>query len=211
MNLHKSHGHGLPITHSATRGWFWNVKPIQDAPVNQHHARSETTKSFPWHTDCSYEHSPPRFFALQVVQHDTCGGGTLSLLKVHHVLNQLSAATRECLSQPEYQINVPPEFVKGDETRIIGKILASGSNDLRFREDIFTPLTPRARLAFQELKSALLSSETAANTLNLSPQILPKGTIVLLNNRQWLHARNEVKDPKRHLRRVRWDANPFDF
>lgn len=31
----------------------------------------------------------------------------------------------------------------------------------------------------------------------------------MMDNERWLHARNEVKDPNRHLRRVRWDAREF--
>lgn len=126
------------------------------------------------------------------------------------LLPLLSATARKYLSRAEYRITVPPEFVKRDDQRsIVGGILTNAGDGLRFREDIITPLTTSAGQAFEEMKSMLQSSEARSQTISLSPQLLPSGSIVLVGNRQWLHARNEVRDPKRHLRRVRWDARPF--
>lgn len=51
-SLHKHHGHQLPISHSATRGWFWDVRPSTTTfQTANHQARSETMEDFPWHTD----------------------------------------------------------------------------------------------------------------------------------------------------------------
>ncbi|KAJ5902804.1 hypothetical protein N7495_003332 [Penicillium taxi] len=216
LQLHKSHGHGLPITHSASRGWFWDVRPqaaaLEKAATVQ--ARSETMETFPWHTDCSYEVSPPRFFALQVLQPDRCGGGTLSVLDCLRLVSLLSRDARETLIRPEFRITVPPEFIKKKEsTHIIGPLLwlneIQGTAQLRFREDIITPLTGRGRAALQELHEILKSNELNRQVMNLTPQILPRGSIVAMDNRRWMHARNTVCDPHRHLRRVRWDAQPF--
>lgn len=82
-SLHRNHGYILPIAHSAARGWFWDVRP-NDTIVQSHNhqARSETMQDFPWHTDCSYEESPPGYFALQILQHDCQGGGTLSVMRI---------------------------------------------------------------------------------------------------------------------------------
>ena len=218
-SLHQHHDHGLPITHSAIRGWFWDVRPqLQSTTAtdqNQHHARSETMDTFPWHTDCSYETSPPRFFALQVLQPDKCGGGTLSVIQVDRLLSRLSVDARHALSECEYGINVPPEFIKDDkQLHIVGRVLSTPGliqhPQLRFREDILTPLTDRARSAMEELKALLLGPGTQTDVLHLTPELMPRGSIILLDNRRWLHARNEVRDPTRHLRRVRWDSRPFD-
>ncbi|KAJ5164971.1 uncharacterized protein N7500_006801 [Penicillium coprophilum] len=224
-SLNKSHNHGLPITHSSTRGWFWDVRPQFTTTLARSSsnsspcfspgnlpARSETSESFPWHTDCSYEEHPPSFFALQVLRADTCGGGTLSLMELARVLPLLSATARKYLSKAEYRITVPPEFVKRDDQQfIVGSILTNTGYGLRFREDIITPLTTSGSEAFEELKNMLRSSEARSRTISLSPQLLPSGSIVLVGNRRWLHARNEVRDPKRHLRRVRWDAKSFEW
>lgn len=170
---------------------------------------------FPWHTDCSYEASPPRFFALQVLHPDQCGGGTLSVLKVDNLLKLLSESTRVALQKKDYLITVPPEFRKTDnkDESIIGSLLSpdpeSGSLALRFREDIFTPLTGEAGLALEELKSVLLGPKAQAEVVNLTAEMMPRGSIIIMDNRRWLHGRNQVKDPRRHLKRVRWDARQF--
>lgn len=213
FNLHKYHNHGLPITHSAERGWFWDVRPSPESFQSYgRQARSETMQEFEWHTDCSYEDSPPRYFALQVLQPDRCGGGTLSVLKVDHLLRLLSPFAQEGLSSHDYRITVPPEFIKEDgKKHIRGNMLAvyPGCSQLRFRDDITEPLTENAAKALEELKGVLSGENAEEQTLHLTPQSLPRGSVIIMDNRRWLHARNEVRDPRRHLRRVRWDATPF--
>ncbi|TVY42070.1 hypothetical protein LSUB1_G001840, partial [Lachnellula subtilissima] len=188
--LHTNHGHGLPITHSASRGWFWDVRPTtpfqqsttsasSSAMPTSTQARSETMEDFPWHTDF------------------------------------LIAGYKYTLSRPDFRIEVPPEFTKNrNERYIISSLLQEPSltpmnPQLRFRQDIITPLTTNATKALQELKAGFNRIEVQKAILHLTPELLPKGSIILIDNRRWLHARNGVKDPKRHLRRVRWDAAPF--
>ncbi|TKW49875.1 hypothetical protein CTA1_2435 [Colletotrichum tanaceti] len=224
-SLHEHHDHRLPISHSATRGWFWDVRPSQEtgfqaADHHHHHqARSETMDDFPWHTDCSYEEPPPRYFALQVLQHDRYGGGT-------RLGELLPASARAALRAPEYRISIPAEFVKDPSRRHIrAAVLAAagpggggggeGPDDddvdgestthlIRYREDILEPLTDRA-------SRALAGREVRARaTVHLRSSDLPAGSVILMDNRRWLHARNRVNDPARHLRRVRWDVRPFD-
>ncbi|KPM41728.1 hypothetical protein AK830_g4831 [Neonectria ditissima] len=216
LSLHKHHDHQLPITHSATRGWFWDVRPsTTDFQTGNHQARSETMDEFPWHTDCSYEDLPPRYFALQVLQHDRFGGGTLSVMNVERLSKLLSQETRASLVRPDYRITIPLEFIKDPAQRHIhGSLLVADaggfSSMMRFREDILTPLSERAARALDELKQVLQSVEAqSCSTVHLTADDLPARTIILVDNRRWLHARNDIKDPKRHLRRVRWDAIPF--
>jgi alpha-ketoglutarate-dependent taurine dioxygenase len=84
------------------------------------------------------------------------------------------------------------------------------TNVMRFREDILTPLSDRASAALNELKHALQSAEARSySTLHLTPKALPARSIILIDNRQWLHARNHITDPERHLRRVRRASAPF--
>jgi alpha-ketoglutarate-dependent taurine dioxygenase len=219
LSLHQNHGHGLPITHSASRGWFWDVRPREvtgnSARTPVVTARSETMNNFPWHTDCSYETSPPQYFALQVLRADQCGGGTLSVLNIDSLVSILSPVMVESLCRAEFRITVPPEFIKYDhQMNIIGSVLrmdkAGNKVQLRFRQDIVEALTARGQAALVELRNALTDSRVKRQILNLAPDILPRGSIILIDNRRWLHARNQVQDPKRHLRRVRWDARPFD-
>jgi alpha-ketoglutarate-dependent taurine dioxygenase len=210
----QNHGHRLPISHSASRGWFWDVRPAQsNFQTENHQARSETMDEFPWHTDCSYEDPTPRFFALQVLRHDHFGGGTLSVTSVARLLDGLSESTIEALQRDEFKIQIPKEFVKSPEQScIIGKLLSynHGQTTMRFRQDILSPLTDKAHSALHELNNALKTvraSETA--TMHLTASDLPTGSVILIDNFRWLHARNHVKDPERHLRRVRWDSTPF--
>ncbi|CAG7558970.1 unnamed protein product [Fusarium equiseti] len=214
VSLHEHHHHRLPISHSAKRGWFWDVRPNETTfQAGSHQARSETMNEFPWHTDCSYEQELPRYFALQVLQHDRYGGGTLSVMNVEKLNELLSPESKAALMAPEFRIDIPPEFYKDSRKHITGSILMSNgqSTMIRFREDIVMPLTSRAKFALQELRTALMQQEVQAHTtVHLKSSDLPKGSIILMDNRRWLHARNNIKDPERHLRRVRWDARAFD-
>lgn len=215
-NLHTNHNHCLPISHSATRGWFWDVRPSStNFQTANHQARSETMEDFPWHTDCSYEYPPPRFFALQVLQPDRFGGGTLSVMNVARLSEHLRAETVATLMRPLFRINIPTEFIKDPaRTWIHGSIVMPDERGMpsliRFRDDIVTPLGDEAAAALADLRVALqhLAAQDHS-TLHLSAKDLPAGSIILIDNRRWLHARNHVNDPARHLRRVRWDASPF--
>ncbi|KAI1436162.1 hypothetical protein GGR50DRAFT_260226 [Xylaria sp. CBS 124048] len=215
LGLNKDHGHGLPLTHSASRGWFWDIRPNSaNFQTANYQARSETMEDFPWHTDCSYEDPPPRFFALQVLQPDRYGGGVLSLMNVQRLSKQLSPSTQAALMRPEYKITTPPEFIKQSEEHHITRGLlvpdADGQPIMRFRGDIVTPLNRRGAEALEDLGRIMkAAAEEPHITMHLTAADLPERTIVLVNNRRWLHARSDVKDPERHLRRVRWDAAPF--
>ncbi|KAF5706282.1 asparagine oxygenase [Fusarium mundagurra] len=215
LSMHKQYGHHLPITHSATRGWFWDVRPIPASATGAYQARSETMNEFSWHTDCSYEDPLPRYFALQVLQHDRHGGGTLSAMNVASLIGFLSPETRKALINPEFRIKIPTEFIKDPEKSFItGSVLAPDphSTIMRYRHDIIAPLTTRAAKALEELSEVLLRREVQeSSTTHLKSSDLPKGSIILMDNRRWMHARNEIQDPERHLRRVRWDARPFNI
>lgn len=248
--LQESHGHNPPLTHSSTRGYFWDVKPLsheiptastspsQTASTQQLHiptrvssqplARSETSRPFLWHTDCSYTPAPPQFFALQVLHADAMGGGTLAVLPLPSLLSALPMATIAALRAPEFQIAVPAEFASGDAKAVVGALLSSpvstpqsedgkGSEGadrdggemkggrVRFRADIITPLTPRASSALHDFQQALED----ARGVDLTAEVLPSGSLVLLDNGRWLHARNEIRDRRRWLRRIRWDGRVF--
>ncbi|KAJ2992669.1 hypothetical protein NUW58_g2089 [Xylaria curta] len=216
ISLHEHHGHQLPISHSASQGWFWDVRPSSTSfQTANHQARSETMENFPWHTDCSYEELPPRFFALHVLQHDRFGGGALSIMNIQQLSESLSASTRTSLMRQEYNITIPLEFIKEPtKQNIVGSILAADQEGqpgiMRYRRDILTPLTERASKALQELDMSLERTEAQSRSrVDLAAEDIPAGSIILMNNHRWLHARNNINDPKRHLRRVRWDAVPF--
>ena len=130
------------------------------------------------------------------------------------------------LCAEEYHIKVPLEFADGIDS-IVGSVLSRTALDffspdvklntieleprIRFRADILEPLTERATKALNELNELLAQARDDASDmcLHLDPSLMPNGTVVLLDNGRWLHARNQVNDDGRHLRRIRWDAREF--
>ena len=213
FGLGRNHKHGPPITHSSTRGCFWDIRP-NDAEVH-HKARSETKLDFPWHTDCSFESHPPQFFALHVLHADRRGGGTLSVLNASKIMLNLDISIYESLLRPEYSIKVPPEFFKGTENIIGGLVTKDGDEGslrIRYRADIVEPLSSNAKEALQELNKILASKRTIEGEglqIDFTPQMLPDDTVVLVDNGRWLHSRTAVMDPDRHLRRIRWARKEF--
>ncbi|KAJ6263983.1 hypothetical protein Dda_0121 [Drechslerella dactyloides] len=209
--LSRQYKHGLPVDHSQTKGWLWDVKPvhskIENNTTGEPLARSETMNVFPWHTDCSFEDAPPRHFALHVIHADRYGGGALSIVRTKDIIQELSEEAISSLSQPEFILDVPGEFDKGIGS-LTGSLIDMSNNDpkLRYRRDIIHPLTQRAQLALDELDAVL---DDCRSKKVMKAEDLPDGMVIVLDNAKWLHARNQVNDPNRHLRRVRWNAQPF--
>lgn len=226
--LSSQFNHGSPLAHSSSRGILWDIKPNQidslafetSVTMQKYTARSETKDEFPWHTDCSYVSGPPRYFGLHVLQADRCGGGTLSVLNLSIILQHLPQESIAALSRPEFRFTVPPEFTQPNDSEhgtIVGPILKQDSEAqwrCRYRADIIKPLTERAENAMKELNDVLEAAglengKDRIGRIDLHPEALPDGSVILIDNGRWLHARNEVKDPERHLRRIRWDAREF--
>ncbi|MCJ1334179.1 hypothetical protein MMC10_010886 [Thelotrema lepadinum] len=211
LGLGRYHDHGPPLTHSTTRGWFWDVKPIEKTELQ---ARSESKFNFPWHTDCSFESRPPRFFALHVLHADRNGGGTLAAMSILQLIRRLKPSTYEALCRPDFLIPVPLEFAKG--TASINGSLISPAKDpsqarLRYRSDIIRPLTNDARVALDEVDRLLVNGPESEGAIwiSLTSEILPDRTICLMDNGRFMHARTQVLDSERHLRRIRWDRQEF--
>ncbi|EPS41627.1 hypothetical protein H072_4497 [Dactylellina haptotyla CBS 200.50] len=214
--LHLLYGHGLPVDHSQTKGWLWDVKPVHGKihTPSDPLARSETMHIFPWHTDCSFEASPPRYFALHVLHADRHGGGALSLIKTSDIIQELSEETIGRLCCPEFVFSVPDEFAKGSSQKLVGSLLdmSGGEPKLRFRRDIISAMTEQARSALEELDKVLdecQSSSGRSLRRTMTAEDLADGTVIIVDNAKWLHARSQVNDPDRHLRRIRWNAHPF--
>lgn len=130
---------------------------------------------------------------------------------IHNQLFHLfSPSTTATLLKPQYRINVPAEFIKDEHQRhIVGNLLVVNGtgqpNMLQFQE-ILAPFTTYASEALSELKTCLTGTEARSETLYLTPECMPQRSIILMDNRRWLHAQEEVRDPKRHLYRTHWNA-----
>lgn len=212
--LCEHHKHSPAMAHSSTRGAMWDVKPSRNSTQRPETvlARSETMQDFPWHTDCSFDEAPPRFFALHVLQHDRHGGGTLSALPVDSLLAYLSKSAIAALHAAEFELIVPTEFSKGVES-VIGSVLVSDGTTtrMRYRHDTTRGTTLNARAALIALEHALKVQGKigGGSRVELAAHMIPKGSVVIMDNGRYLHARNQVKDHERHLRRIRWDSQLF--
>lgn len=192
---------GCPLAHSAQHGILWDVAP---SPTLSSGARSHTSATFPWHTDCSFERSPPRFFGLHIVRHDRFGGGTLRLLPTDDILAALPPAVLDTLRAPVFRFDVPREFDKG-ESSTTGAVLSGPK--IRWRREIMHGVTAEAQTALDAVEKAL--DEIDDNAYVLGPDLMRPGVVVCIDNGRFLHARSQVKDPERLLRRVRWGAEEF--
>lgn len=79
----------------------------------------------------------------------------------------------------------------------------------RFRRDILTDPPsddPMANAAVAELNATLERPESVGQTF--SEDIFKDNVILLMDNARFLHCRTEIKDPKRLLRRVRFNGTP---
>ncbi|OJJ78607.1 uncharacterized protein ASPGLDRAFT_53453 [Aspergillus glaucus CBS 516.65] len=136
-------------------------------------------------------------------------------MNVQKLSELLSPEARTSLMRQDYSIKISLEFIKEREKRdIVGSVLTAQHDRqpciMRFRRDLIRPLTERASRALQELDMFLqITGAHTQSMLHLSSLDLPAGSIILLDNRRWLYARSIIKDPERHLRRVRWDPVPF--
>jgi alpha-ketoglutarate-dependent taurine dioxygenase len=178
---------------------LWHIKINEEATDDSGQLiRSYTDAEFPMHTDCSYEDDPPRLFSLFVLQKDRLGGGKNRLVRSADLLKKLSPATVEILRKTNFTIRVPPGFKKYKES-VTGPIL-TGKDLFRYRRDcvIDEHCTPDQLRAIFELEEALVNNEIVTDLY------LDNGTLLILDNARFLHARDKILDRDRHLLRMRF-------
>ena len=192
---------GYVSAHDERGAMQWDVK--YDSNVDpETGARSLTTREFPLHTDASFEEPPPRYVGLFVVQEDIFGGGQTQLLDIRKILPLLSSTARGVLQESQFKFRVPVEFVK-EQLFIEGPILslaADGEVTIRYRHEVLDlEHADHAQIA------AIAELERLVNNPDFVDQIfLQTGTVLLLDNGRFLHARTVVKDKMRHLVRMRF-------
>ncbi|EED22584.1 conserved hypothetical protein [Talaromyces stipitatus ATCC 10500] len=206
-----------PDTHSSTEGALWDITYRPSGVISQKTAGSVVSRShslgeFAWHTDGSFEAKPQRFFGLHIIHPDKLGGGIFRVLPVNDLVKLLSPVSLEALHNHEFEIQVPPEFYKGTATNR-GKLLSidpeTGRYLVRFRRDILAnPPSddPVANTAVAELNAILEKPDNVGQTF--SEDIFKENVIILMDNARFLHCRTEIKDPRRLLRRVRFNGTP---
>lgn len=175
-------------------------------------SRSHSLGEFAWHTDGSFETQPQRFFGLHIIHPDKLGGGIFRALPVDDLVKMLSPVSLQALLNYEFEIQVPPEFYKGKAANK-GKLMSidpvTGKYLIRFRRDILADPPsddPIANAAVAELNTILEKPDNVGQTF--SDDIFKENVIFLMDNARFLHCRTEIKDPKRFLRRVRFNGTP---
>ena len=84
---------------------------------------------------------------------------------------------------------------------------SDGQRKLRYRREIIQPLTEEAEKALAALDGML--GTLGEDGKVLGDDVMRDGTVVLVDNARWLHARSQINDTDRLLRRVRWGAEEF--
>ncbi|CAF3432800.1 unnamed protein product [Rotaria socialis] len=192
------------LTHNADeKSFVWHVRPMACTPdIDSSLARSHTDHEFPFHTDCSYESNPPEYMALLVLEQDQLGGGQFEVIQMSDVIKLLSEESRKILAAEDFKISVPLEFRKAkDVDHIYGSIMLD-HHQVRYRPDILLGHKCHALDEFESIISQV-------------PKHIPKlekYTMILLNNRKYLHARTKILDPRRHLLRIRFNRRlPYNI
>ncbi|KAJ6262680.1 hypothetical protein Dda_3492 [Drechslerella dactyloides] len=103
---------------------------------------------------------------------------------------------------------VPDEFNKDTSPTLVGSLLdmSFGEPKIRYRRDIIVPMTSEAEAALNELDSVLETCKSSSGrSLKkvMKAEDLPDGMLIVIDNAKWLHARSQVNDLDRHLRRRR--------
>jgi alpha-ketoglutarate-dependent taurine dioxygenase len=176
---------------------IWHIR-YDAAAAARGATASLTMEPLPFHTDGAFEDPSPRYLGQYVVREDRFGGGETLLVEVAPVLRRLSAGTLDILRSTHFRFHAPVEYDKGVPYRDAPILFGDGL--MRYRRKIIDErLCPEARPALDELDAAI----GAVEPLRLR---LRSGTILLLDNARFLHARSEVRDPERHLLRMRFSC-----
>ena len=189
----------------------WDITPsphstncTQDTKVL---ARSHMGLEFDMHTDSSFKENPPRFMSLYCICADKTGSGLSKIAygeAIVQKLNELENGKQflERLRQREWKIKVPLEFRKLQEY-ITRPLLADYESNPKskdtlwwFRRDIIIPIDEEQKEILDTVEKVLRENEFIGE--------LPEGYMLIMDNARWFHGRNEVKDPKRMLKRIRF-------
>ncbi|KAH1488116.1 hypothetical protein LV164_001534 [Aspergillus fumigatus] len=206
-----------PDTHSSTQGALWDVTYRPEGVISKKTGGnvvsiSHSLGEFAWHTDGCFEVKPQRYFGLHILHPDKLGGGIFRVLAVDDLIKLLSPASIETLLNYEFELQVPPEFYKGAATtrhKLLSIEPNTGRYHMRFRRDILADPPsddPAANAAVAELNAILDKQDTVGQSF--SEDVFKENVILLMDNARFLHCRTQIKDPRRFLRRIRFNGTP---
>lgn len=193
---------GVLHFHKEKTSFIWDIKLAVENKAAQPIARSHKDHEFHFHTDCSYEENIPDYFALYVLHADQKSGGKNLIVDAKLLIDALSKESLTILQNYPITIKVPKEFFKGID--FIRACIIDQNFNIRYRREIidFYGLTIKQHQAIKELEHLIYSPKFCRGVLLKNNQIL------ILNNKKFLHARTQIKDPMRHLQRIRFFLHP---
>ena len=191
---------GKPEGHNADGVQVWDIK-YNSSIDPEKAARSLTLRDFPMHTDAAFDLPPPKYIGLYVVQEDRFGAGISRFIDGHKLIKKLSLKSLHILQSTFFTLQVPEEFRK--ERAEVHVPLIDSSGNFRYRREIIVDENCSAMqlAALDELEQLLANPELT------SSMFLPTGSLLLVDNGRFLHARSQVLDKERHLLRMRFQAN----
>lgn len=136
------------------------------------------------------------------------GGGVFRVLPVKDIVDSLPDSVVDTLATKEFDIKVPPEFYKGvnELKKPLLEHQANGEALIRYRKGLCfaQPGDEDAQHALATLEGMLQQDDTG---FAVPAEHFKENTLLLLDNRRFLHSRTSIKDPNRWLRRVRFHAD----
>jgi hypothetical protein len=82
---------------------------------------------------------------------------------------------------------------------------------MRYRRDVIEPMNEEAQAAL-DMVEEVLAEVDGGKVLGvniLGRDVMTEDAVVVVDNARFLHARSEINDPRRWLRRVRWGPEIF--
>ena len=185
----------------------WRVQVREKAPALQSY--SEMPGIAPFHTDASYYPVPMKYLLFFVIRPAEIGGET-QIFNLGSKLSEFATfpGGQDCiqlLKKPDFPFAMSATFHKGDGPPPIevAPVLAS-DHSVRFQiKALREGFRRRPDLASEEKVDAVerLNDFIQAH-LTCEGVQLPRGHIVMLNNRRSLHSRKHFTDPQRLLWRI---------
>ena len=159
----------------------------------------KNSRPFYLHSDLSYADSPPQFMLIHSIRNNPKEGGFSGFADIESVVQLLTPSAREELQKPQFLFPAPPHYEGKSFVQfpILTKAPGQITWNVRFRRDSLFSITRDGIEAIAQLIQAL--DQTAFEI------VLHQNSMVLVNNRRYLHARTAFvskQSTPRHLNRV---------
>jgi L-asparagine oxygenase len=174
-----------------------DVVPVPGQEAFQGNAGSELLE---WHNENAFHPHRPDYVMLLCLRSDHEGIAGLRTVCARQAVPLLDDAVRAALLADEFVTAAPPSFGQGESTESHA-VLTGAPEDPDIRVDLAatTGLTPRARAALQELRTAF---DRTALVHRLTP-----GDLAIVDNRITVHGRTGFQP--RYDGRDRWLQRTF--